>query len=145
MKTVEDVLAAFKNFGVEATKKTKEKLVDFVKPFKEEVAELLTEIVEDEVFPYFKNYLLRKYEEEDFHRKVDEDFDLIQDLYDNHYAEYMKQLSRARKVRRFINWNNERLCTAVVDALQKEGFTIREKDVDWLMRNIEALRREIYG
>lgn len=145
MKTLDEVIENFKEFSSSSKEKVKEKLAAFVKPFREEVAELITDIVEEEAFPYFKNYLLRKYTEEDFHRKVDENFDLIKDLYDNHYFEYMKQLKRAKKLRKFINWNNERFCASVVEALQKEGFTIRKKDVDWLMRTIEALRREIYG
>lgn len=145
MKSIEEVIEHFRGFASSSKKKLQEKIEVAVKPFREEVEELITEILEGEILPYVENYLLRKYNEEDFHRKVDQNFDLVRDLYENHYDVYMKYLRRARKIRSFINWDNEKFCKIFVKVLEERGFTIREKDVQWLMRNIEALRREIYS
>jgi len=145
MKSIEEVIEAFKDFASSSKVQVKKKLRSSIKPFREEVGEFITEIIEEAMFPYFKNYLLRKYSEADFHRKVDENFDLVKDLYENHYDDYMKYLKKAKRIRRFIKWDNERFCSYVIEALKNEGLTIREKDVEWLMRNIEALRKEIYS
>jgi len=145
-EALREVLSEFTPLKLRSSlaEKVREGVSSAVKSFKREVTEFITEMIEPQLASYL-TYLVLKYGEKGFHKRVDEDFDLVEDLYENHFDEYVDCVKKARRMRRYILWDSEKFVEEACRVLTSLGIFVREKDFNWMIRQAEALKMEIYG
>lgn len=83
----------------------------------------------------------RKYPEEEFKKKVDENFNLVKDLIENHRNELVQAMAIFSKLRRYIVWDRDVIVETVVEALEHEGWKLREKDKKWIYVQVVGLEK----
>lgn len=108
---------------------------------------VVTDILMDMAVPWLLR-CFQKYSEEDFHQKVlYEGFDFINDWKTNHADWYWDFVNRARNkvVKRFIEFDVDRIAAKVISLLHKKGWYIYPGEENIIMDTVRRLRLEIYG
>ena len=104
----------------------------------------ITSIISETLFDVIESIFVAyttKYSNEDFHKKVDENFNLIKDLIVNHRDELAHGLAIFNKLKRFIVWDRDLAVTLIVEALINTGWTVRPKDIEWIRRQVLLFER----
>lgn len=57
---------------------------------------------------------------------------------------WLRYLSRVRRIRRLIHWDTEDFTSKIVEALRSNGIKVGEKEVRWIRKTLEEVRRLIY-
>lgn len=86
-----------------------------------------------------------KYSEEQFHQKMAEGFNFIEDWQQNHKARYTAFIFGAKAIKNRFYWNSGAIVEGVVEMLQRKGWSVYRNEQAELMRTVETVRTEIYG
>jgi len=82
-----------------------------------------------------------KYPEEEFKKKVDENFNLVKDLIENHRNELVQAMAIFSKLKRYIVWDRSTIVETVVEALERKGWKLRDKDKQWIYKQVVGLEK----
>ena len=108
------------------------------------VNEVVTELLAQLIEPWLESCLV-KYTETDFHKRMLEGFDFIQDWKSNHHAKYAAILRALRSVRHRIILDESKIYDVIIAQLSKNGWKITDWEKTRFMENIRTLIQEIYS
>ena len=98
------------------------------------------------IVPYFTDVITRHTEGE-FHYKIANGFDLVQDMYDNHPNIYHGFVGVARKLRKRLDFNESVLVDMIIDIVQGYPYfwQITSDEKIKLYNMVIRLKDEIYS
>ena len=111
--------------------------------FDSAVSHVVTSLLMQLIIPWIE-YCFDKYSEEEFHQRMSNGFDFIQDLKDNHPGRYYRILKAIRAVRERIELDEQKILIAVLKELNKRGWTITDWEKDRFRMDVSVLIAEIY-
>jgi hypothetical protein len=111
--------------------------------FQDEVASIITDLVDNAMRPIVGQYI-EKFGQKGFNRLVAEDKDLLI-MIEKYRPSYLFYLNRARKLRRYIKWNNLVFADDLRAYLQEQGISVDSSGYDYLQRTCERFRKRILG
>lgn len=88
---------------------------------------------------------LKKYTEEDFHKRMAEGFDFYQDWQDNHRERYATIVRRARRISRFLDFDVDRILGRVEYILYTESWILSIPEREKMKEALIRVRKDIYG
>ena len=118
-----------------------------------QIAETLTGLVTNVMQPVLLRYIEGTYHLRDgttvhgqsaFDRLVKEDKDLLV-LIEKYKPSYLMHIDKARRVRKYILWNNDGFAVQMADYLEKHGIEVTREGYAYLWRTVERFRRRIYS
>ena len=119
----------------------------------EEVAEIVTDLVVNFMRPTLLHYIETPVALKDgttvqgqssFDRMVGEDRDILA-MIEKYRPSYLWYLDRARKVRQYIRWSNERFVDVLVPFLEDHNVSVDERGRAYLLRTTDRIRRRVYS
>jgi len=99
----------------------------------------ITSIISETLFDVVEGLFIKyttEYSNEEFQEKVDEGYNLVKDLIENHREELAQALVIFDKVKRFIVWDRSLIVAIIVEALVNRGWKLRREDVEWIRRQV---------
>lgn len=108
-----------------------------------EISGVVTDIVENVMRPTMANYIL-KYGQKGFDKAVSQDKDMLS-MIRKYRPSYLWYVRRARSVKRYIKWNPDLFVENLAAFLGEHDIYVNDKAREWLARNVESFRKEIYG
>ena len=109
------------------------------------ISSIIKEVMERRIVPYFTDVITRHTEEE-FHTKIAEGFDLVEDMQVNHPEIYNGFVNVARKFRKRLVFNEGVLVAMIIDIVESHPYfwniTIEERAK--LYNMVLKLKMEIY-
>jgi len=129
------------------------KYKDLKKGMQREIAETITGLVEMVMRPMLLSYIEGTYQLKDgttvsgqsaFDRLVREDKDIVA-LIERYRPSYLRYLDKARGVKEYINWSNDRFADNLTWFLQEHGIRVTEEGYRYLWRTCDRFRRRIYA
>ena len=118
----------------------------------EEVAEIVTDLVVNFMRPTLLHYIETPVALKDgttvqgqssFDRMVGEDRDILA-MIEKYRPSYLWYLDRARKVRQYIRWSNERFVDVLVPFLEDHNVSVDERGRAYLLRTTDRIGRRVY-
>ena len=109
----------------------------------EEVAAIITDLVDNAMRPIVGQYI-QKFGQKGFNRLANEDRDLV-GLIEKYRPSYIFYLNRAKKLRRYIKWNNMEFADNLRAYLQDQGISVDKSGYAYLLRTCERFRKQIFG
>ena len=119
----------------------------------EEVAEIVTDLVVNFMRPTLLHYVETPVTLKDgttvqgqssFDRMVEEDRDVLA-MIEKYRPSYLWYLDRARRIRQYIRWSNERFVDVLVPFLEEHDVSIDKRGRAYLLRTTERIRWRIYS
>ena len=119
----------------------------------EEVAEIVTDLVVNFMRPTLRHYIETPVALKDgptvqgqsaFDRMGGEDRDSLA-MIEKYRPSYLWYLDRARRIRRYIRWSNERFVDVLVPFLEEHEVSVDERGRAYLLRTTDRIRRRIYS
>ena len=119
----------------------------------EEVAEIVTDLVVNFMQPTLLHYIETPVALKDgttvrgqssFDRMVKEDRDVLA-MIEKYRPSYLWYLDRAKRIRQYIRWSNERFVDALVPFLDEHDVSVDERGRAYLLRTTDRIRRRIYS
>jgi hypothetical protein len=108
----------------------------------DEVTSIITDLIDNAVRPIIGQYI-QKFGQKGFERMINEDRDLLT-LIEKYRPSYLFYLDRAKKLRRYIKWNNAAFAANLKGYLQDQGITVNRGGYGYLLRTCERFRRRIF-
>jgi hypothetical protein len=108
----------------------------------EEVASIITDLIDNAMRPIVGQYI-EKFGQKGFERLVNEDRDLLI-LIEKYRPSYLFYLNRAKKLRRYIRWNNVTFADNLRAYLEQQRITVSNEGYDYLVRTCERFKRRIF-
>ncbi len=108
----------------------------------EEVAAIITDLIDNAMRPTVGQYI-EKFGQNGFDRLVSQDRDLLV-LIEKYRPSYLFYLNRARKLRRYIRWNNEAFAINLRTYLEEAGISVDRPGYAYLLRTCERFRKQIF-
>lgn len=108
----------------------------------EEVAAIITDLIDNAMRPIVGRYI-EKFGQQGFEKLVNEDRDLLV-LIEKYRPSYLFYLNRARKLRRYIRWNNAAFANNLEVYLEEQRITVSNEGYDYLLRTSERFKRRIF-
>lgn len=152
---IDTIIADSNNYKLKeySSKQTRDrisaKLTDLFKP-KSRMDRMITcvikEIMDYKVVPYFADVITR-YTEQEFHQKLAEGFDIIDDMRINHPQIYNGFIKVTRKLRNRLNFQKEVLFTMIIEIVESEPYNwhITDSERIKLYAMVVKLNNEIYS
>jgi hypothetical protein len=109
----------------------------------DEVASIITDLIDNAMRPIVGQYI-EKFGQKGFDKLVAEDKDLLV-VIEKYRPSYLFYLNRARKLRRYIKWNNLAFADDLRAYLQEQGISVDSRGYDYLLRTCERFRKRILG
>ena len=97
------------------------------------------------VVPYFTDVITR-HNEEEFHQKIKDGFDLVEDMRTNHYEIYHGFVNIARKFKKRLVFNENVLLDMIIDIVESYPYywNITPDERAKLYNMVLKLKMEIY-
>jgi hypothetical protein len=108
----------------------------------DEVTSIITDLIDNAMRPIIGQYI-QKFGQKGFERMVNEDRDVLT-LIEKYRPSYLFYLDRAKKLRRYIKWNNAAFAANLMGYLQDQGITVNGEGYGYLLRTCERFRRRIF-
>ena len=106
------------------------------------VAAIITDLIDNAMRPVVGQYI-KKFVQKGFERLVNEDRDLLC-LIEKYRPSYLFYLNRAKKLRRYIRWNNSAFAENLRAYLQEQDSDVSDEGYNYLLRTCERFRRRIF-
>lgn len=108
------------------------------------VSHIVTSLLMQLFIPWI-DYCFNKYPEQEFHTRMLNGFNFVQDMKENHIDRYNYILRAVRRVRKRIQLDEEKLLVVVVSECNKRGWTITDWEKQRFREDIVTLIQEIYS
>jgi hypothetical protein len=110
------------------------------------MASIIKEIMERKIVPYFTDVITR-HSQEEFHQKIAEGFDLVEDMRLNHPDVYHGFVNVARKFRKRLVFNENVLLEMIIDIVESYPYYwhITADERAKLYNMVLRLKMEIYS
>jgi len=108
----------------------------------EEIASIITDLIDNAMRPVIGQYI-QKFGQDGFERIVNEDRDLLI-LIEKYRPSYLFYLNRAKKLRRYIRWNNAAFAENLRAYLNEKGIIVDSSGFAYLLRTCERFRKRIF-
>ena len=118
-----------------------------------DVAEIITDLVVNFMQPTILHYITTPMKLKDgttvqgqsaFDRMAREDKDVLA-LVEKYRPSYLWYLDRARRIRKYVQWDNDRFVGLLSDYLGNNGVSVDQAGQAYLWRTVERFRRRIYS
>lgn len=106
------------------------------------ISDQLLMLVNQFAMPWFEE-CIRKYGEEEFHRRMHSSWDLYEDWQQHHYNKYWQWINKARKVRRFIKWDSKKFTDKIVELLRAKGWHVDDFEYQKIYNTVKKVERDI--
>jgi len=104
---------------------------------REEVANIISESIQRALIPKLEE-ILSRYSYEEFKKRVENGFNILEDIFLNH-PDWIPYLRRAKRLARYIHWDTDSFTNQVVEILIEAGWPLDEKDIEWIRRQIDEI------
>ena len=108
----------------------------------EEVAAIITDLIDNAMRPTVGQYI-EKFGQNGFNRLVSEDRDLLI-LIEKYRPSYLFYLNRAKRLRRYIRWNNVAFADNLRAYLEVRRVSVDERGYSYLLKTCERFRKRIF-
>jgi hypothetical protein len=108
----------------------------------DEVTSIITDLIDNAMRPIVGQYI-EKFGQKGFERLVNEDRDLLL-LIEEYRPSYLFYLNRAKKLRRYIRWNNSAFAENLRAYLQEQEISVNDEGYNYLIRTCERFRSRIF-
>ena len=107
---------------------------------------IIREFMDMYVVPYFTDVITR-HSQEEFHQKIAEGFDLVEDMRDNHPRLFNGFMKITKKFKNRLVFNEMVMLEMIVDIVQSEPYNwiITPEEQGKLFAMISRLKMEIYS
>lgn len=90
-------------------------------------------------------YCFGKYTEKDYHSRMEQGFSFIKDWQDNHADKLTVFVSRARRVRRFLNLDEDDLLRRVEKIMTGQGWVVTPAERAQILIDLREIKRLIFS
>jgi hypothetical protein len=110
------------------------------------VCAIIKEVMDHKIVPYFTDVITR-HSEAEFHQKIANGFDLVEDMRINHPNIYNGFVGVARKLKKRLHFNENVLVEMIIDIVQEYPYywKITESEKIKLYYMVLRLKDEIYS
>ena len=108
------------------------------------VSNVVNKILTNYVVPWLCECLV-KYSESEFHMKMSQNFDFIQDWQINHPKRYHMFIRGGRKFKNRVNFDTDEILSRVVTILEQNGWHVYPNEINKLRYTINQVRMSIYS
>ena len=112
-------------------------------PLDKFVSNVVNKILTNYVVPWLCE-CLAKYSEAEFHQKMSQNFDFIQDWELNHPKRYNMFIHGGRKFKNRVNFDTDEILSRVVTILENNGWVVYPQEINKLRYTIHQVRMQIY-
>jgi hypothetical protein len=123
----------------EKLKKTVIPKTDFDRP----IAAVVGKLFDSYIIPWIRTRF-EKYTEEQFHERMVDGFDFLQDLKVNHPDKYKLCVLSIRPIRNRIIIQKNAIYGGILEIFAQYGWTVTDKEQDILMKDVTELVHELY-